>query len=201
MCHVLNGNLGHAEIPRDKLREIRREDARSAAAVIGAESVTLDIDDLDIYVDREARLRMTEAIRQAKPDLMLLPDPADYMPDHTVVSTVGFDASFTATLPQLITKSPVHFLLTPIYYMDTVAGLGFAPEEFVDITEVVETKRKMIACHRSQAAWLNQHDQVNMLEMAMVQSAFRGLQAGVRYAEAFRLHRVWGRGTTKRLLP
>ncbi len=201
MCHAMNGNLGHTEIPRDELKEIRRKEAQNAAAVIGAESMTLDIDDYDIYHDRESRMKMTEAIRKAKPDLILLPDPNDYMADHSMTATVGFEASFSASLPQLITESEVHFKLTPIYFMDTITGLNFVPEEFVDISDVVEIKRKMISCHESQTVWLKDHDQVNLLDMAMIQSAFRGLQAGVPYAEAFRQHRVWGRVTTKRYLP
>ncbi len=201
MCHVCNGNLGHREIPRDKLREIRREEARNAAALIGADAITLDIDDFDIYVEREARMKMIEAIRSATPDLIILPDPRDYMPDHTIASEVGFAGSFGATLPQFVTRSPAHFKLTPIYFADTVAGLNFDPEEYVDISEVEDIKRRMIACHRSQAVWLREHDNVDYVEMAMVQSAFRGMQAGVRYAEAFRQNRVWGRATTKRYLP
>jgi LmbE family N-acetylglucosaminyl deacetylase len=201
MCHVMNGNLGHTEIPRSELREIRREEAKKAAAVIGAESITVDIDDLDIYPDRDSRMKLTESIRKSKPDVILLPDPNDYMADHRLTSSVGFDASFVATIPQLITASEVHFKLTPIYLMDTVAGLDFSPEEFVDITEVIDLKREMTACHQSQIVWLRQHDQVDLIEMVMIQSAFRGLQAGVRYAEAFRQLRVWGRVTPRRYLP
>lgn len=201
MCHALNGNLGHIEIPRKELRTIRRQEAKNAAAVIGAESITLDIDDLDIYSERDARMKMTEAIRKARPDVIIMPDSQDYMPDHTIASEVAFDASFCATLPQLITESPVHFKLTPIYFMDTMAGLKFEAEEYVDITEVADVKRQMIACHKSQADWLREHDNVDYVEMAMVQSAFRGMQSGVKYAEAYRQLRVWGRVTTKRLLP
>lgn len=201
MCHTLNGNLGHTEIPRDELKDIRREEAKTAASVIGAESITLDIDDLDIYPGKDARYKMIEAIRKAKPDIIILPDPADYMPDHTITSAVGFDASFMATLPQLITRSPAHRKLTPVYYMDTLAGFNFNPEEFVDISEVEGIKREMIACHKSQAQWLKEHDNIDYVEFAMVQSSFRGMQCGVKYAEAFRQLRVWGRVTTRRYLP
>ena len=201
MCHTLNGNLGHTEIPRDELREIRREEAKNAAKLIGATSLTLDIDDLDIYVERSAKQKMIDIIRQARPDVIILPDPKDYMPDHTVTSEVGFDASFMATLPQLETRYPAHMKLTPVYFMDTVTGLQFEPEEYVDITEVESIKREMIACHKSQAQWLKEHDNIDYIEFAMLQSAFRGMQCGVKYAEAFRLKRVWGRIPTKRYLP
>ncbi len=201
MCHALNGNLGHTEIPRDELREIRREEAKNAAKLIGATSLTLDIDDLDIYVERDAKKKMIDIIREARPDVIILPDPKDYMPDHTVTSEVGFDASFMATLPQLKTEHPAHMKLTPVYFMDTITGLQFEPEEYVDITEVEGIKREMIACHESQAKWLKEHDNIDYVEFAMLQSAFRGMQCGVKYAEAFRLKRVWGRIPTKRYLP
>jgi N-acetylglucosamine malate deacetylase 1 len=201
MCHALNGNLGHHEIPREPLREIRLAEARKAANLIGAFPLTLDIDDLDLYVERTARLKMMEIIRRAKPDVLLLPDPRDYMPDHTIASDVGLDASFMATLPQLISESAPHMQLTPVYFMDTLAGVNFNPEEYVDISPVEELKRQMIACHESQVSWLKKHDHIDLMEFAMKQSAFRGLQAGVPYAEAFRQFRVWGRITTRRYLP
>jgi LmbE family N-acetylglucosaminyl deacetylase len=149
MCHALNGNLGHLEYPRPELREIRRGEAKRVAVLIGAESVTLDIDDLDIYVEREAKMKMVEVIRKAKPDFIILPDPRDYMPDHTVTSTVAFDASFMASLPQLVTESAAHFALTPVCFMDTMAGVDFRPEEYVDISSVADLKRHMIGCHES----------------------------------------------------
>lgn len=201
MCHVANGNLGHTEIPRDELREMRREEAKRAAAVIGAESVTLDIDDLDVFADRSSRVQMVDVIRRAGPDLMIVPSPEDYMVDHVVSSQLAVDAGFVATLPQYVTDVDVHFRLTPIYFADTLAGVRFEPEEYVDISSVEKIKREMIACHESQAQWLKEHDHIDYVEFAMRQSAFRGVQCGVAYAEGFRLHRVWGRIPTKRFLP
>jgi N-acetylglucosamine malate deacetylase 1 len=201
MCHACNGNLGHTEIPRDELREMRREEAKNAAALIGAESVTLDIGDMDMYVEREAKMKMMEIVRQAKPDLMILHDPSDYLSDHFVSSRVTRDASFAASLPQFVTETEAHFQVDPIYFMDTVAGVNFQPEEYVDISEFQQIKREMIACHRSQWEWLKKHDAIDYIEFAMIQSAFRGIQCGVRYAEAFRQYRVWGRLTTRRWLP
>jgi len=201
MCHVANGNLGHTEIPRAKLREIRRAEARRAAAVIGAESVTLDIDDMDVFLERPSRAKMVDVIRRAAPDVMIVPSPNDYIADHVISSQVAVDASFVATLPQLVTEVDVHFCLTPIFFADTIAGVRFEPEEYVDISAVEKIKREMIACHESQARWLKEHDNIDYVEFAMKQSAFRGVQCGVAYAESYRLHRVWGRIPTKRFLP
>jgi len=201
MCHVANGNLGHTEIPRAELREIRREEARRAAAVIGAESVTLDIDDMDVFVERASRGKMIDVIRRAAPDVMIVPSLDDYLADHVASSHLAVDASFVATLPQLVTDVDVHFRLTPIFFADTIAGVRFEPEEYVDISGVEKIKREMIACHESQARWLKEHDKIDYIEFAMKLSAFRGVQCGVAYAEGFRMYRVWGRIPTRRFLP
>ena len=44
------------------------------------------------------------AIKQVNPDFIITHDPNDYMPDHTAVSKLVFDASFSATLPNYKSK-------------------------------------------------------------------------------------------------
>jgi LmbE family N-acetylglucosaminyl deacetylase len=106
-----------------------------------------------------------------------------------------------ASIPNIVTAQPHHPPILPIYYMDTVAGIGFEPEEYVDISDHFETKRRMLACHQSQTAWLAAHDQVDVIDMMAAVARFRGVQAGVAHAEGFRAWREWGRIATERLLP
>ena len=142
-----------------------------------------------------------DAIRKAKPDLILTHPPEDYMPDHTVTSQLVFDASFEASLPQLTSEHAFHPKVPPIYYMDTVAGVDFQPDDYVDITEHFVTKKAMLACHRSQLQWIRDHDHVDFMDFMETQSKFRGYQSGAGYAEAFRVARRWPRMTTERMLP
>jgi LmbE family N-acetylglucosaminyl deacetylase len=201
MAHLCNGDLGHFEIPRPKLAEIRRLEAEKAAAVIGATSCWVGIRDLDVYYEREQRYRIIELIRMSKPDLIITHDPNDYMPDHSIASQLVFDASFEATLPQLKTKHDVHLRLPPIYHMDTLAGVDFSPDEYVDITDFYETKVKMLSCHESQLTWIKEHDHTDFLDMMETQNKFRGYQVGCKYAEGFRFAKKWLRVGTGRLLP
>jgi LmbE family N-acetylglucosaminyl deacetylase len=112
-----------------------------------------------------------------------------------------FDASFIATLPHTETDHPHYEKITPIYHMDTVAGVGFEPEEYVDIAETMETKKKMMGCHASQMEWLKNHDGIDILEFLGTVARFRGLQCGAQYAEAFTRAHTWPRNPTKRYLP
>jgi len=199
VCHVANGNLGHAIIQPDELREMRREEARSAGALAGIEVITTDVGDLKVYPDEEQRNKVVEVIRYAMPDVIITHSPNDYMPDHTAVSKLAFDASFAASCPHYL--NGVAAPVTPLYYMDTLAGVGFQPTEYVDITDTIDLKLEMLECHVSQMKWMRDHDHIDFAEFVKSCARFRGLQCGVQYAEAFTQCYAWPKVTTKRMLP
>jgi LmbE family N-acetylglucosaminyl deacetylase len=203
MVHVANGNMGHVVIMPEELRLLRSKEAERAADILGAVAVmTLDIGDLtvDSQVPEVVRA-MVDVIRQAQPDLIITHSPEDYMRDHVEVSRLVFDASFSASLPHFITRIPGIAKITPLYYMDTLAGVNFVPTEYVDITDTIEMKLKALECHESQVKWMRDHDGIDFLEFTRSASRFRGLQCGVPYAEGFRPCLTWPRLTTRRLLP
>ncbi|MFH1666626.1 MAG: PIG-L family deacetylase [Elusimicrobiota bacterium] len=201
MAHVCRGDKGHLLIPPAKLAKIRKKEAEKSAKIINARVSELGIDDLDVYLEREAVIRCVELIRSTKPEVIITHSPDDYMPDHILASKIVFNASFIATLPHTKTKHKFYEKITPVYYMDTLAGANFLPTEYVDITETIEIKKKMLACHSSQLTWLKRHDNIDIIDFMITVAKFRGLQCSVKYAEAFRKIDVWGRNITKRFLP
>ena len=202
VCHASSGNLGHVIIPPDELTVIRANEAKRAGAMAGIEVIWGGYDDLDIYEEnKEARDKMVDVIRYANPDFIITHDPDDYMPDHSAVSKLVFDAAFTATLPNYPTKEKTVAKLVPIFYMDTLAGVGFNPEFYVDISKQIDLKMEMLECHESQLVWMREHDNIDFADMVKTCSRVRGYQCGVDYAEAFRQCRVYLKGTTERLLP
>ena len=202
VCHVSSGNLGHVVIPPEELRVIRANEAKKAGALAGIEVVCAGFDDLEIYDNnKEARDKLVDIIRYADPDVIITHNPDDYMPDHTAVSRLVFDASFTATLPNYPTKVDKVAKLVPIYYMDTLAGVGFNPTEYVDIAEEIDLKLQMLECHESQVVWMREHDGIDFPDMVKTCSRYRGYQCGAEYAEGFRQCQVYLKGNTKRILP
>lgn len=202
VCHASSGNLGHVIIPPDELTVIRANEAKRAGAMAGIEVIWGGFNDLDIYEEnKEARDKMVDVIRYANPDFIITHDPNDYMPDHTAVSKLVFDAAFTATLPNYPTKEKTVAKLVPIFYMDTLAGVGFNPEFYVDISKQIDLKMEMLECHESQLVWMREHDNIDFADMVKTCSRVRGYQCGVDYAEGFRQCRVYLKGTTERLLP
>ena len=130
-----------------------------------------------------------------------MPDPDDYMCDHIAASKLAFDAAFMATVPHYVTKYPAIDKVAPIYYMETAAGAGFEPTEYVDITDYYEKKLEMLHCHQSQEVWLREHDNCDYSNELRILSEYRGMQCRVKYAEAFRACLVSNRIVPYRVLP
>ena len=196
-----DGAAGTSRGTKEETARTREQEVRRSAAILGAEVIWLGYPDEFLYEDETVRLRYIELVRQTRPDVIITHSPADYHTDHNETSRLVFDTSFLATVPLVVTERPVHDKVTPIYYMDTVAGLGFVPTEFVDITEVMETKEAMLRAHESQLSWIKDHDDGDIVEQMKTVSAFRGQQCGVRYAEGFAACLAALRCTTHRLLP
>lgn len=201
MSYLCNGDKGHFEIPSPELARIRKKEAEKSAKILGAEIQGGMFPDLDIHPDGEARKKVVDLIRVARPDLIITHSPKDYMCDHTTTSKLVIDASFIATLPNYKTEHKPHTLIPPIFFMDTLAGVNFLPTEYVDISDFIKTKEKMLLCHQSQYKWLKEHDGIDYIDSMRKVASFRGLQCGVPYAEGFQPYSVWGRIKAKRLLP
>ena len=201
VAHVCNGDMGHVVIPPEELREIRMNEAKKAGVLAGIEVVTVDVGDLLANgCDMVQRDKIVTLIKETQPDLIITHSPTDYMPDHLAVQKLVFDASFAASCPHY-GENPAAAKVTPLFYMDNLAGMSFQPTEYVDISGEIELKLQMLECHESQLGWMRDHDHIDFADFVRTCSKFRGLQCGVDYAEGFTQAYVWPRMTTKRLLP
>ena len=202
MCHIANGDMGHMLIEPKELRALREKEAARAAAIIGAEHISLDVGDLHVESsDKKTRDRLVEVVRYAKADLIITHYTDDYMRDHMQTSRLAFDVSFCTTVPHLVEKLPFSQNFPPVIYMDTLAGIGFNPTEYVDISEEIETKMEALSCHESQVKWMMEHDKIDFIDFVRTCNKYRGLQASVPYAEGFALYAGWPRFRTQRMLP
>lgn len=158
---VTDGRSGHHEIPPDDLVTIRREEARAAGQVIGADSVTWDFPDGGLVADLALRAAMIREIRSFRPDLVLTHRLWDYHPDHRAVGQAVQDACYLVTVPHIAAD-------VPALRQDPVVGFmvdlftrpqPFQPHALLDVTEEIDTAVRMMACHASQVfQWLPYHD-------------------------------------------
>jgi LmbE family N-acetylglucosaminyl deacetylase len=140
-------------------------------------------------------------MRRARPDVVLAHAPTDYHPDHRTAGEMCWDIRVMTTVPNIKTEYPVCATIPEIYYMDTVAGISFEPEQYVDISEYIDTKRKMVACHRSQGSFLKAQYGTSYIEFMELISRFRGLQCGVRYSECFQSSPTFPKSCKPSMLP
>ena len=57
------------------------------------------------------------------------------------------------TVPNIKTDHPPCAKIPEIIYMDTIGGVNFIPDRYVDISADIDAKRKMLSCHKSQEQW------------------------------------------------
>lgn len=192
------GDRGGSDDPDWSTR--REEEARAAAEILGAPVEFLGIGDADVWDTPAVRRQFIGVLRRARPDLIITHAPTDYHDDHMRVSDIVCKCSWFAASVGHVSEEPPLTAPPAVIYMDTVAGIGFEPSYFVDISDTLEVKRRMLACHTSQTtrqdAGMHQLD-----EMLVTQARFRGFQAGVRYAEGFSPALLFGRRRPEPLLP
>jgi LmbE family N-acetylglucosaminyl deacetylase len=189
------GDKGSAELSREEISAIRREEGRAGAATLGAASFRcLEFQDLSITFDNDARRRVTETLRAVDPFLIFTTPPADYMFDHEITSQLVRDACFNAGVPNYPAEGEPIGHMPYLYYSDAVEGHDIFGKEcpvtcIVDISAHIEQKADALKCHDSQRSWLQkQHGMDNYIESMKTWSGKRGAQIGTQYAEAFCQH-------------
>ena len=201
MCHVCSGDKGSLVYNSDELVKIRRKEAIEAAELIGAESIWGGMKDGEVVLDLPSRSKIVDIFRRVNPDLVITHHPNDYQVDHVNVSRLVFDAVLLANLKLWESIYPPADKTPVLYYMDTLAGVNFDPAEYVDISNTIETKVKMMLKHESQLGWMEKMYGIHTEEFIKTIARFRGLQSGVPYAETFVQKKIFSTGLTSRILP
>src|SRR5450755_1785598 len=153
------GDCGSKQMGPEEIAAVRRQEAAHAAALIGARYVCLEMRDLAIFADDASRRRVTETLRQTRPDVVLTASPADYHCDHEAAGALVRDACFGAPAPNYRTladePAPPLDHIPHLYFMDPIEGRDrdghlVEPDFVVDITAAFARKRAMLAEHASQ---------------------------------------------------
>jgi len=204
MCYLTTGDKGGEGVPQSEIAAARKRETEKAAALIGADVLPLGIPDGEVEVTLDMRRRVVDVIRRSRPDVIITHHPHDYMSDHCHTSALVADAAFWAAVPNYEGRPdnlPKCERFASLYYMDTLGGIGFQPEEYVDIKEVFDLKLEMLSQHKSQIDWMRRQSGMDFLDYMTTAAKFRGYQCGAAYAEGFIAAKKYISLTAKRLLP
>lgn len=120
----------------------------AACAILGlAHHEMLDLPDGRLAVDDQSRMRIVREIREHRPRIVLLPYWEDRHPDHPAASRIVQEAAFLSGLRKLDTGQEPHRPSQLVYYM---AAWEFAPSFIVDVSDVIEEKRRAIQAYATQ---------------------------------------------------
>ena len=187
------GDKGSSDPAADPqaLAERRAGEVTAAAKVLGVAShYLLGIPDGEVENTAALRQQLVRLVREVRPEAVVCSDPtavffgARYFNhrDHREVGWATLDAVAPAA------ANPHYFPGTgPAHQVSTVYLSGsLDPDAWVDISEVVDRKAEALMCHESQLGepgeWLRQ--------VVRQRAEEGGRQAGVAYAEGFRLLRL-----------
>jgi LmbE family N-acetylglucosaminyl deacetylase len=153
----------------ENLAEIRKAEARSAAAMLGLEPpVLLNNRDRELKFDDESIHQVLGQIRKINPAAVFFPGVFELHPDHRMTALIVWQAlqnlGHTSIKPvsyEILVQSPINML--------------------VDITSYIRTKKTVMALYGSQLA------ENPYIDIAMAMDSLRSLTLGpeIKYAEGF----------------
>lgn len=191
LATATNGNIGSSHHSMEEIARIRKAEAAKSAAILGAEYICLDYDDEMFYEDRSVRLAFINLVRHCKADVILTHYPSDYNPDHELTSKIVNDIAVMIPIAHLKTEAKPYDKIPSIFYFEPSSGMRFVPTDYVDISDYYETKMQMLNCMQSQRQWMADNyssldgDPDRFFDTIRITSEYRGMQAGVKYAEGF----------------
>jgi bacillithiol biosynthesis deacetylase BshB1 len=141
-------SLTRGEMGTRGTTETRAAEFAASSELMGlAHHEMLSLPDGRLYVDDASREAVVREIREHRPRIVLLPYGEDRHPDHGAASRIVQEASFLAGLRKLDTGQEPFRPAELVYYM---ASWEFEPSFVVDISEVIEEKRRAILAYGTQ---------------------------------------------------
>jgi LmbE family N-acetylglucosaminyl deacetylase len=193
---ISNGDKGaqyDTSMPYEQVAAMRNAEATAVAEALGGRYINMGQSDEYIRDTDEARNQLTDILRAARADLVFSLPPVDYNTDHIIASQLAFHACLLASVRTIFTDHEPLASSPAMYYMDNTGGTEWQPTHYVDITDVWERKCDLLRLHKSQMRNMEQFGGWDLVKFASVMGAFRGMQCGVEYAEAFKPALAWPR--------
>ena len=152
--------------PKDDLLSKKREKEAIAGLKKISKPIFLNIPDGELGEDPEHRRTIKENILKIMPDLIITHSQNDYHSDHRSLS---FITSSVAS----------HYI--PVLYSDTLMGINFNPNFYIDITDHFLLKKEAIMKHKTQKP-------ERFIDLAKLMNSYRAAQCNAakgKYAEAY----------------
>ena len=168
--YLTRGEASDPKISYSDMAALRTKEAAASCKILNATALFAAQVDGNTILDKASNEEMAKLLLNQKPDIVFTQWPVDAHPDHQVAGLLVLTAW---------TKAERSFHLY-FYEVNTgVETMGFTPTDYADITNVQERKKQAMFAHKTQSPVETYTSYFKPLE------EFRGLEAGVKAAEAF----------------
>ncbi|MCB2229319.1 bacillithiol biosynthesis deacetylase BshB1 [bacterium] len=199
---LTRGEMGTKGDEHDRQRELAK-----AAEIMGlAYRHNLEMPDSAVEFTQENKYLIAQAIRDTRPELVILPHWVQRHPDHLACSRLGYDACFLAGLKKAPLAGDPH-RPKKIFYVSYFRNTDYS--FLVDISDEMRQKLEAVAAYTSQfGSTLSIDDLLKMgadelharsqrertdifhpgviiYDLMLTRSRALGQMVGVRYAEAY----------------
>ncbi|HLP71680.1 MAG TPA: PIG-L family deacetylase [Bacteroidales bacterium] len=191
---MTGGDKGSATLSRDEISRIRKTEGVVSASLIGGAYYCLGFQDIYLFYNSETINRTVELIRNVKPSIVFTASPSDYMVDHEMTSRIVQTACFCAGIKNMEAGGEPLGYVPHLYYTDAmdakdILGRRIDPGFYIDISDAMDIKEKMLASHKSQRDWLLKHHKIDEYIISMKRfGEMRGSEVNKKYAEGYRQH-------------
>ena len=168
--YITRGEASDPNKTYSEMAALRTKEAEIACKALNAIPKFAGQIDGSTVLNKDETERIGKLITAEKPDLVFTQWPVDGHPDHQVTGLLALTAWVRA-------GRSFH-----LYFYEVNTGtetMAFVPTDYVDITAQRERKKQAMFAHKTQDPVNTYNDYFKPLE------EFRGLEAGVKAAEAF----------------
>ncbi|MEM7097479.1 MAG: PIG-L family deacetylase [Pseudomonadota bacterium] len=156
MC-LTDGSAGHHYLSRRELAKRRAQEAKNAAAIIGASVTIASGIDGALTASLEVRAEVIRKIREIGPDLIVTHRSCDYHPDHRATAQLVQDACFLLQVPAVEPETPPLRHVPPVLqaWDRFKTPQPHRPDWVIDTTSTISQIMNLLVCRKSQVfEWL-----------------------------------------------
>ena len=147
IVHLSLGEKGHKSLDPDAFAEVKRGEAQRAAALLGADVVTLDYRDGEIPVSETVQWDIADAIRAYRPTAIVTHWRGSLHQDHINCYENVLASLFFAGLRTFVRKDPAHYPRAVLFGENWEDEEGFEAETYLDVGEHWERYREAVLAY------------------------------------------------------